>query len=427
VLLAGVGLSLAVTPPAQADGPGVGPPAIVSMGDSSISGEGGRWAGGRLDQQAAGVDVGNGVYNDFKLPGSPVGLAEEIPTCHRSDSAEVHIGGGLISKNLACSGSMTTTYNITSTDANDPWKPGLDSQSAVVNGQQRVGQVQMLEDYARTHNVKAILVGVSANDYNFADIVARCVERYWFTWQWMLTPNYCNSGVDEADVTDVLSPANQAAITQDIVDAIARIRNAMVEAGYDNTDYQIIMQTYWSSIPRGDGFDWPERDFDTAGNSRIIYGGCPLYNADATWLNDVVLGTINDGVKNAYSTIKAYADNGWFPKVHLLDMQKALVGHRLCERPAGKLEMYSALSSWKSPRAVDLLEWVVAARPGAPTPYTNAYSSKESAHANYFGQMAMRNCLRQAWNGGNVRGGRCEQTGEKGLTSLGEPKMVLQP
>ena len=31
--------------PAHADGPGVGTPAIVTVGDSYISGEGGRWAG----------------------------------------------------------------------------------------------------------------------------------------------------------------------------------------------------------------------------------------------------------------------------------------------------------------------------------------------------------------------------------------------
>ncbi len=35
----------------------------------------------------------------------------------------------------------------------------------------------------------------------------------------------------------------------------------------------------------------------------------------------------------------------------------------------------------------------------------------------------MRNCLRQAYNGGTVRGGTCTSTG--GLNGHGEPSMAL--
>jgi hypothetical protein len=38
--------------------------------------------------------------------------------------------------------------------------------------------------------------------------------------------------------------------------------------------------------------------------------------------------------------------------------------------------------------------------------------------------MALRNCLRQSYNGGAVRGGTCTiQT--TGLNSFGEPRMIL--
>jgi hypothetical protein len=37
----------------------------------------------------------------------------------------------------------------------------------------------------------------------------------------------------------------------------------------------------------------------------------------------------------------------------------------------------------------------------------------------------MRNCLRLAYNGGAVRGGRCVRAAN-GLTSRGEPQMALQ-
>jgi hypothetical protein len=37
----------------------------------------------------------------------------------------------------------------------------------------------------------------------------------------------------------------------------------------------------------------------------------------------------------------------------------------------------------------------------------------------------MRNCLRQAYNGGVVRGGACVRAAN-GLTTRGEPQMALQ-
>ena len=39
------GVVLWAAPSALADGPGVGTPAVVTLGDSAISGEAGRWAG----------------------------------------------------------------------------------------------------------------------------------------------------------------------------------------------------------------------------------------------------------------------------------------------------------------------------------------------------------------------------------------------
>ena len=42
---------------------------------------------------------------------------------------------------------------------------------------------------------------------------------------------------------------------------------------------------------------------------------------------------------------------------------------------------------------------------------------------NYWGQLAMRNCFRQAYNGGAIRGGTCTATG--GLDGLGEPGTSL--
>ena len=69
-------------------------------------------------------------------------------------------------------------------------------------------------------------------------------------------------------------------------------------------------------------------------------------------------------------------------------------------------------------------------RVGRPDPHASTivgpYQLQESGHASYWGQLAMRNCLRQVFNGGNVvSGGKCVRTGN-GLTSRGEPVMTVQ-
>ena len=96
----------------QADGPGVGSPWVVSVGDSYISGEGGRWAG-NSNNSSSSVDAGGpSAYHD-----NTSATAEQIVRCHRSTAAEIHIGGGINSLNLACSGAKTSTF--TSSDAPD--------------------------------------------------------------------------------------------------------------------------------------------------------------------------------------------------------------------------------------------------------------------------------------------------------------------
>lgn len=50
---------------------------------------------------------------------------------------------------------------------------------------------------------------------------------------------------------------------------------------------------------------------------------------------------------------------------------------------------------------------------------------QESVHASYRGQLAMRSCMRLAYNAGSVRGGTCVR-GNTGLSSLGEPRMALR-
>src|SRR3954454_24526578 len=143
--------------PAAADGPGVGAPWIVSVGDSAISGEAGRWAG-NTNGSSDNVDaLGATAYYD-----NPTNTAESIAGCHRSKSAEVYIGGGVRGMNLACSGARTYTQTPGSGD----FKPGLDFFSDTSGHK---GQALMLQQFAATHNVKSVVLLIGANSCGSAN------------------------------------------------------------------------------------------------------------------------------------------------------------------------------------------------------------------------------------------------------------------
>ncbi len=89
VVLTGCLMAAAATP-ALADGPGAGTPTIVSLGDSYISGEAGRWAGNTNQSSSRTDALGPTAYYD-----NASGSGEQIARCHRSKSAEVFIGGGV--------------------------------------------------------------------------------------------------------------------------------------------------------------------------------------------------------------------------------------------------------------------------------------------------------------------------------------------
>ena len=117
--------------PVSADGPGVGAPWIVSLGDSYISGEASRWAG-NSNSSATSVDAGGATaYFDNG------GVSETIRGCHRSTAAEIHIGraanaSAVASLNLACSGARTST----SVSSDGSYRPGID----FYNSSGRLGQ-----------------------------------------------------------------------------------------------------------------------------------------------------------------------------------------------------------------------------------------------------------------------------------------------
>ena len=386
-----VAMGLAAAAPAAADGPGVGTPAVVTLGDSAISGEAGRWAGNTNTESWRVDALGPTAYWD-----TPTG--ESIPGCHRSKAAQAFIGGGVLGFNLACSGARTST---TGTGTDQDFKPGIDFYA---DAQGRVGQARALQSLAATRNVKAVVVMIGANNYGFADIVTRCVTNWATSPTWW--KNYCS---DDSDMTSRFESTRIATETTNVRNALLRVRDAMTNAGYSASQYTILAQTYWSPVPRGAQIRYSE-----SGWTRQTVGGCGVWNRDADWANDVVVNALNTTTRNAAAT-------SGLPNVRVLDMQTALNGRRLCENTVGLLEE-RGIAAWTSPGAVDNTEWVAQIR--TATTISGPYQLQEASHASYWGQLAMRNCLRQAYNGGAVRGGACVRVAN-GLTN-GEPRMGLQ-
>src|ERR671910_2106847 len=394
-LLVVCGVVLGLAPPALADGPGVGTPAVVTLGDSAISGEAGRWAGNTNQSSSKADALGSTAYWD-----TPTG--EAIRGCHRSKAAQAHIGGGVKSLNVACSGARTSTGG---TGSGQDFKPGIDFYSDTSG---RKGQALMLQENAANNNVKAVVLMIGANNYGFAAIVERCVTNWATSPSWW--KNYCS---DDSDMTSRFTATRQQQETANVRDALLRVRQAMTKAGYGDGQYKIIAQTYWTPIPRSAGFRYAE-----TGWTRQSVGGCGIWNRDANWAHDTVVAAMNGSVRDgAALAVQAGASN-----LVVLDLQNALDGRRLCESGVGLLEE-SNLATWQSPGAVDRSEWVSQIR--TATTIFGPYQLQEGSHASYWGQLAMRNCLRLAYNGGVVRGGRCVHVAN-GLNARGEPRMGLQ-
>jgi len=361
---------------------------VVSLGDSAISGEAGRWAGNTNGSPSRTDALGATAYYD-----NAAGTGEAIAGCHRSKSAEVHIGGGVDSVNLACSGART--YSRVS---DGTFKPGIDFYD--VDGNQ--GQALALQQLASapTKDIKAVVVLIGANDYGFADIVQTCVT------DWLTSPswwkNYCQ---DDSNIAAMFTQSNINTITNHVRAAFQRVKDAMAAGGYSEAQYDILAQTYSAPLPSS-GLRYGETGF-----TRQSVGGCGVWNKDASWARDTVVKVLNDTTRNAVAGMS---------NVKVLNMDEALAGRKLCENTVGLLEE-KGLATWQSPGAVNKTEWVQQIR--TLTTLVPPYQLQEDGHPNYWGQLALRNCFRQAYNGGATRGGTCSPG--IGLNAFDEPKMSL--
>ncbi|MFA7765517.1 GDSL-type esterase/lipase family protein [Streptomyces sp. NRRL S-448] len=341
-LLTVVLLSLAGLTAPEASAAPSGPTVAVAMGDSFLSGEGGRWLGNTDRHQGSrnGSDrawTGGSTYDPSKV----YGATGAVGGCHRSDVSEIDTAPlpGIEQRvNLACSGAETV--NVLSTAAGGQPYRG------------EAPQTDQLAAVARTTRVRLIALSIGGNDLGFGTIIGDCAYDWYFKrlcWK------------KQAPVVEQKLPGVKAKVTAVVDD----IRATMRAAGYADGDYRLVLQSYPSPIPGGESFRLNQNDSD-----RMFKDGCPFNDRDADWAAYTLVPKIGDMVK-AVAGARG---------TDYMDLRDALAGHEVCS-----LGTEQVGQGGPDPRAHEWFRFL---------DYVNTQGTlEESMHPNAHGQRAMAACL----------------------------------
>ena len=219
--------------------------------------------------------------------------------------------------------------------------------------------------------------------------------------------DYCN---DDSSVTATSPRPTSRRRPAAIKSAILNIRQAMANAGYAD----IAVHDHRAGLLVAD----PERVGLPLLASRATPARPPAAAASGT---TTPTGPTTPRCRRSTTRSRTRPRRPGWPTSRSLELQSAFNGRRLCENTVGLLEE-KGLTSWTQAGAVDKTEWVNQIRTVVDA--LRPYQLQETLHPNYWGQLALRNCVRQAYNGGAPRGGTCTIAGT-GLNGLGEPNMAL--
>ncbi|MEV7938375.1 MULTISPECIES: GDSL-type esterase/lipase family protein [unclassified Kitasatospora] len=338
--------SAAAAPSVPLAAPG-GPTASVTLGDSYISGEAGRWMGNAAGTSGsrAGTDR---AWNGSSADASRIYGPTAASGCDRSDVAEVLSAstGAQNEINLACSGAVTA--NIF---------------RAANGGQTLKGeapQADQLATVARQNSVKLITLSIGGNDLGFSGIISNCVQDY------LIWYSYCHDSAQSS--IDSKMPTAMAGVGK----AIDEIRAVMAGAGYAQGDYRLVLQSYPSPIPRSAEMRYPE-----SGWTRSNTGGCPFWDGDADWARDSMVPQISKSLAGVAASKGA----------QFLDLSDMLQGREVCStatrQPTATAGPSATTSEWAR-----FLDGGLNSTQGV---------LQESMHPNYYGQQALGRCLTLLW------------------------------
>lgn len=220
------------------------PAAVVTLGDSTLSGEG----AGRYEP---GTNGENGNW------------------CHRSPAATVHKLGlppTVSTINLACSGAQAEHV---SADPDRPFSEG--------------SQARQLAELAENYRITDVIVQVGANDDPaFSYTVNRCAEA-WAS----RSPEGCAKEMrsEWPDRVDRMIPK--------VVTALRDVRAAMDRAGYLPSSYSLVVQSYASPVS-------PELNPQLQNLS-----GCPFLTSDLKWIHETGVAQLSEGLREAADEVNA--------------------------------------------------------------------------------------------------------------------------
>lgn len=340
----------ALAPGVAAASPRSGPTAAVSLGDSFISGEAGRWQGNSNQQlgSRAGTDRAwvSTWYGGFYDTSRTYLGASASNGCHRSDVAEIRSAGLGVAEavNLACSGAV----------ASDVWR-------AASGGTSRAGeppQADQLATVARDRDVRLVVLSVGGNDLGFASVISTCARDFSTSPSW--AKNFCFD--DQQAAIDARMPVAMANVDK----AIDEVRATMAGQGYGAADYRLVLQSYPSPVGRASGNRYPE-----SGWSRLTTGGCPFWDRDLDWARDALVNQISDN-------LRAVAGGRG---VQFLDLRDFAEGREVCA--TGR-----SLATSSSPPSATRSEWIRFLVSGA-----GQGDLQESFHPNAYAQRGLGRCL----------------------------------
>ncbi|WP_162145980.1 GDSL-type esterase/lipase family protein [Glycomyces tenuis] len=334
-------------------------PAVISLGDSFISGEAGRWRGNgntvfgsRYGTDLAAYDCKlwetSCSYDATRVYGSSYANG-----CNRSAGAEIHhlstvrVNGQSFDiaednrLNIACSGATTADILRTSFKGERP-------------------QIEQLADHAAAKDIKLIVLSIGGNDIGFSKVIADCARVF------SVVPEgqHCNETVGPQ------MPDRIDTMRTKVEQVLMAVQDTMGDAGYNDSDYRLVLQSYPSPIPRGEDNRYGEK------YSRLYTGGCPFFNDDSDWARDALIPALAESHEQAAASVGG---------VDFLDLQDALEGHEVC---AKGVKQSASGNTLQNPLPKAESEWARFIVSGLAQG-----QQQESMHPNFYGQQKMGECL----------------------------------
>ncbi|MFI8927896.1 glycosyl hydrolase family 18 protein [Streptomyces sp. NPDC053474] len=368
--------------------------AVVSMGDSYISGEGGRWAGNAntspngdvwgTDRRADCQDGKDCVYGETSYDGGT--------GCDRSDVAPIKSAAidGIPRErrfNIACSGAETKHITSEKFKGEEP-------------------QAERLAQLAKDYDVKMIVVSIGGNDLGFSKIITDCVWRYW---GWPLGGS-CNTNSANAELKEKL-----ATTRGDVVKALEKIRSVMTDAGYARDEYDLVLSTYPNPLPESARMKY---DVHEEGTERYSVGGCPFRNTDVNWARDELMPGITSMLRGAAKDATA----------SLLNVENAFNGHELCRQGTKQATKANSRANPLPDEDAEWVRWIPFMVDTTQNWLWGSQGAKQEAiHPNAYGQKALGTCLAafaRSGVSGQARTSTCVGTPGRGNDGVGPEHSV---